>query len=56
MKVSVCKNCLRASCQQGEFSCSNSGEVVKMDIEELKKLDLEDSGYWFQIDLFEGEK
>ena len=47
-KVTVCDNCLQASCWQGEFMCEGSREAGTTDlpISELKKLGYEHPFYW----------
>ena len=48
--VTVCDSCYRASCIQGEFYCENykTAGTKEITIEELKKLNLENSDYWHQ--------
>jgi len=47
-KITVCSECLTASCWQGIFMCDenqNAGTVEKT-IGELKELNLENQEYW----------
>jgi len=46
--ITVCDNCLQASCWQGEFMCerARSAGTVEKTIEELRKLGYEHSDYW----------
>lgn len=46
--VIVCANCKRASCWKGVFYCDGykTANTIKLTIEELKKLNLENSDYW----------
>jgi hypothetical protein len=46
--VTVCSNCLQASCWQGIFMCyeSDKAGTVEKTREELKQLDLEHPSYW----------
>jgi hypothetical protein len=47
-RVTVCDNCLQASCWQGIFMCDearDAGVVVKT-VAELRKLKLENESYW----------
>ena len=46
--VTVCAECLQASCWQGEFMCEKSrfAETIEMTIEELEQLNLESEHYW----------
>lgn len=48
--VTVCSECLRASCWQGKFYCDNyqTAGAVQKTIAELKELDLENPDYWKQ--------
>ena len=49
--ITVCDECLQASCWQGTFMCDrsiNAGTVEKT-IEELNKLSLEHPSYWKNI-------
>lgn len=48
-KVTVCSNCLRASCWQGIFMCdeSRSAGTVEKDVQELTELNLEHPSYWY---------
>lgn len=47
-KVKVCGYCLRACCYQGIFLCEGwqNAKTEEKVIDELKKLDLENSSYW----------
>ncbi|MHB8272686.1 hypothetical protein [Bradyrhizobium sp.] len=48
IRVTVCDNCLQASCWQGIFMCYESvsaGTTVKT-VAELRKLNLENESYW----------
>ena len=49
--VTVCSNCLQASCWQGIFMCyeSDKAGTVEKTREELKRLDLEHPSYWEPI-------
>ena len=49
-KITVCSSCLRASCWQGVFICTNHRRagIVKMSINELRKLKLEHKDYWYK--------
>jgi len=46
--ITVCDECLRASCWHGLFMCdlAKSAGTVEKTREELIKLDLEHSNYW----------
>lgn len=47
-RITVCDNCLQASCWQGIFMCDearDAGIVVKT-VAELRKLNLENESYW----------
>jgi hypothetical protein len=47
-RITVCDNCLQASCWQGIFMCDearDAGIVVKT-VAELRKLKLENESYW----------
>jgi hypothetical protein len=47
-RVTVCDNCLQASCWHGEFMCDEArgaGTIVKT-VAELRKLKLENESYW----------
>jgi len=46
--VTVCANCLKASCVSGWFQCEENFEsgTKEMKIKDLKKLNLEHSRYW----------
>jgi len=50
--VTVCDSCLCACCWQGEFYCEEfkTAGTVEKTIRELKKLNIEDSGYWEDIE------
>jgi len=46
--VTVCANCLTASCWQGEFYCDeyrNTGTTEKT-VKELRELNLEHESFW----------
>ena len=47
-KVTVCAECFRACCWQGELMCENAkyADIVKKPISELKALKLEHPDYW----------
>lgn len=47
-KITVCSECLRASCWQGIFYCENykNGGDMEVPINELEEWKLEDSSYW----------
>ena len=47
-KITVCDECLRASCWQGYFMCDNSNlaGTTEKTKEELIKLDLEHPDHW----------
>jgi len=50
--VTVCDNCLQASCWQGEFCCDDyklAGTTEKT-VKELRDLGLENPSYWTYID------
>lgn len=46
--VTVCSECLMSSCWQGIFMCekSKNAGTIEKNIEELEKLNLENSSYW----------
>ncbi len=46
--VTVCAECLRASCWHGADSCEDSltSDVVEKTLTELRALDLEHASYW----------
>ena len=46
--ITVCAECLQASCWQGVFMCdrSRSAGVVQRTVEELRELGLENESYW----------
>ena len=46
--VTVCDNCLRASCWQGVFMCDEyyDAGTKELTIDELKKLNLKNKDYW----------
>lgn len=48
--ITVCSDCLRASCWQGEFFCDSAldpdSSITQKTRGELRELDLEDSRYW----------
>lgn len=49
-EITVCDNCLRASCWQGIFMCEksrNAGTIEKT-VGELHDLSLENPEYWFK--------
>jgi len=48
--ITVCDNCLQASCWHGIFMCDNSryAGTIEKTIEELEILNLEHSDYWFK--------
>jgi hypothetical protein len=48
--VTVCDNCLQASCWQGEFYCDNykTAGTTEKTRKELAKLALESSDYWMK--------
>lgn len=48
--ITVCDNCLQASCWLGMFMCDHSREAstVEKTIEELEKLNLEHRDWWFK--------
>ena len=47
-KITVCSKCLCASCWQGIFYCDEykTAGTVEKTVEELTKLNLENSDYW----------
>jgi len=47
-KVTVCDNCLQASCWQGEFMCeeAKSAGTTEKTVKELKELNRENPHYW----------
>jgi epoxyqueuosine reductase QueG len=49
-QITVCDNCLTASCWQGILMCENhkTAGTIMMTIEELRKLNREHSVYWIQ--------
>jgi len=56
-QITVCGNCLRASCWQGIFYCDqykNAG-TIGMPISKLKEMALEDPSYWSEEDEDEKE-
>lgn len=46
--ITVCDNCLQASCWQGIFMCDNARDAgtIEKTIHELEVLNLENSSYW----------
>jgi hypothetical protein len=50
--VTVCDNCLQASCWQGIFMCweSRDAGTVEMTVSELRLLSLEHERYWIDED------
>ena len=47
-KVTVCSNCLRATCWQGMFMCDESryASTIEKDVQELAELNLEHPSYY----------
>lgn len=47
-KITVCANCLRASCWQGIFYCDEykTASTIEKTLEELESLKLEHPSYW----------
>jgi hypothetical protein len=47
-RITVCAECLQASCWQGRFMCDKAkwADIKQMTVLELKKLGLENSQYW----------
>jgi len=47
-KITVCSECLRASCLRGDFYCENykNASVIKVPIDKLRQLGLESPSYW----------
>lgn len=48
--ITVCSNCLRASCWQGEFYCEEykTAGTVEKTISELYELGLEHESWWMR--------
>ena len=46
--ITICAECLRACCWQGEFYCdeARTAETTEKTIPELRELDLEHPDYW----------
>lgn len=46
--ITVCDNCLQASCWQGIFYCQRAKEsgIVQLTRKKLRELDLEHPDYW----------
>src|SRR5574338_265036 len=46
--ITVCSECLQASCWQGEFYCDDykTAGTKRLTIRELRKLDREHESYW----------
>lgn len=46
--ITVCKECLRACCWQGEFMCEKAkfADAIEKSTDELEKLNLESSDWW----------
>ena len=47
-RVTVCAECLQASCFQGEFYCdkARTAGVTRRSVRELRELALEHQSYW----------
>lgn len=53
--IEVCSECKRASCWYGEFMCdgAKNASTIKMQISELRALDLESERFWSDEKLVE---